>query len=136
MSAYIVFAKNGIDLMSFSRNTLIYDQLHRYVPFDQPNVPCKLVYLKEAIDDFKFKIEEYTREIEKEKHFQTLVKTLDDMRACQEAIDEYNEFIADYKYAIMNLQLLLRIYEESTSAYNEDKKEYYEIASLPEWRCG
>ena len=136
MSAYIIFAKNGIDLMAFSRNTLIYQQLHHYVPFDRPNVPCKLVYLKEAIDDFKFKVEEYNREIEKEKHFQTLVKTLDEIRTCQEAIDEYNDLIADYKYAIATLQMLLQIYDENTSAYNEKTKEYYEVASLPEWRCG
>jgi hypothetical protein len=122
--------------MSFSRNTLIYQQLHHYIPFDKPNVPCNLLYLKEAIDDFKVKIEEYTKEIEKEKYFQTVVKTLDDIRDCQETIDGYDELIADYKYSIMALQLLLQIYKEDTSVYNEETKEYYEIASLPEWRCG
>lgn len=136
MSSYVTFAKNGVDLMSFSRNTVIYQQLYRYISFDKPNEPCKLTYLHEAIADFKEKVDSYNKEIEKEKHYQTLVKTLEDMRNCQEIIDEYIERRDEYQNAIDTLNLLIIIYENDTYAYDEQKGNYYEIASIPEWRCG
>lgn len=121
MSSYLCFRKNGVDILSFSRNTKVYEAF--------PNSPCDGEWheitpdkLRRGIENLECEIVGYNALLEKSDHVLKYLTKYEDIQEEVASQLDIKEEIKEYDNAIHTISLLIDMCEEFST--NKPKMEW------------
>lgn len=119
MSSYLMFKKGDVELVDYSRNTVMYEALGDMAPYSEWK-EVKAESLEEGMASLREKKENYEKEIRKLKEILNHQTQYEDLYETLNNIEEYEENIKDVEITLIELKLIYSIADYNGYYNNAD----------------